>query len=102
MVAIPAMIVGMAKTMKLAAIDNPKLISKPPNNGPTMAPIRPAPTAQPTPVALIWTGYIRAAKLYMPTKPPWIPKPSKAKRNNIIEEPLKNPKTNIKTAVKIK
>ena len=79
MVATPAIMVGMAKIIKFEAIESPAPIKNPPNNGPTIAPIRPAPTAQPTPVARISVGYILAARLYMPTNPPCTPKPSSPK-----------------------
>ena len=69
-VAIPPINVGMAKIIKLVVMDNPAPIKIPPISGPKIAPILPAPTAQPTPVALISVGYKRAAKLYIPTKPP--------------------------------
>jgi hypothetical protein len=62
--------VGTANIMKFEDIDKPELISKPPKNGPTIAPSLPMPTAAPTPDALISVAYTFAAKLYMPTNPP--------------------------------
>ena len=96
------MIVGTANTMKLAGIDKPIPINIPPINGPTIAPILPAPTAQPTPVARISTGYICVAKAYIPTNPPCMPKPSNPKSINTIADPLKSPNNNINVAVNIK
>ena len=96
------MTVGIAKNIKLEAIENPAAIKKPPISGPNTAPTLPAPTAQPTPVALISVGYILAAKLYMPTNPPCIPNPINPNKTKTIIEPLKYPKISMAIVVKIK
>ena len=61
---------GMANRTKVQPTDNPVAKIKPAAVGPTIAPTRPAPIAQPTPVVLISVGYRRAAMAYKPVNPP--------------------------------
>src|SRR5207302_361190 len=61
---------GAAATMKMCFVSQCRVSSRPPMSGPTIDPMRPMPSAQPTPVERMAVGYDSAVRALAPICPP--------------------------------
>jgi len=67
---------GPAATRKICRMSQCKAKSQPPISGPTIDPIRPMPSAQPTPVDRMAVGYDSAVSALAPICPPTTQNPA--------------------------
>src|SRR5262249_55920314 len=86
---------GAAATREICRVGRGGRGSGPPIAGPMMDPMRPIPSAQPTPVERIAVGYELAVRAFAPICPPTTPKP--APRTVSAKRPTETPAMPMRT-----